>query len=81
MVKFLKHLEGQLVPEWRTAYVNYKNMKKELKLLKQKPREVYSGWRYAVFQSGHEFQHLAQTRQQQLQQRSDHFESWRCFSI
>ncbi|KAL2634687.1 hypothetical protein R1flu_006166 [Riccia fluitans] len=74
MVKFSKQLEGQLVPEWRPAYVNYKNLK-ELKLLEQKPRRVYSGWHFAVFQSGHEFQHLAQTRQQQPRPRSEHFES------
>ncbi|KAL2613437.1 hypothetical protein R1flu_025129 [Riccia fluitans] len=37
MVKFSKQLEGQLVPEWRPAYVNYKNLKKELKRLKQQP--------------------------------------------
>ncbi|KAL3679555.1 hypothetical protein R1sor_022511 [Riccia sorocarpa] len=35
MVKFSKQLEGQLVPEWRPAYVNYKILKKELKRLKQ----------------------------------------------
>eukprot|EP00253_Pinus_taeda_P032366 PITA_32366 len=28
MVKFQKQLEGQLVPEWRNAYVNYKQLKK-----------------------------------------------------
>ncbi|GAQ90378.1 phosphate transporter [Klebsormidium nitens] len=31
MVKFAKHLELQLVPEWRDAYVSYKKLKKDIK--------------------------------------------------
>lgn len=30
-MKFSKHLESQSVPEWRKAYINYKELKKELK--------------------------------------------------
>ncbi|OAE31554.1 hypothetical protein AXG93_3415s1140 [Marchantia polymorpha subsp. ruderalis] len=41
MVKFAKQLEGQLVPEWRAAYVNYKILKKELSRLRSAaPRRV-----------------------------------------
>jgi hypothetical protein len=35
MVKFSKQLEGQLVPEWRDAYCNYKQLKKDVKRIKQ----------------------------------------------
>ncbi|KAH9305024.1 hypothetical protein KI387_009428, partial [Taxus chinensis] len=35
MVKFQKQLEGQLVPEWRNAYVNYKQLKKDVKQIRQ----------------------------------------------
>ncbi|KAG6546092.1 hypothetical protein Mapa_012498 [Marchantia paleacea] len=42
MVKFSKQLEGQLVPEWRPAYVNYKILKKELKHIKLQPRRSLS---------------------------------------
>ncbi|CAM6125906.1 unnamed protein product [Calypogeia fissa] len=35
MVKFSKQLDGQLVPEWRAAYLTYKLLKKDLKHMKQ----------------------------------------------
>ena len=31
MVKFTKQFEGQLVPEWKDAFVDYSQLKKELK--------------------------------------------------
>ena len=31
MVKFSKQFEGQLVPEWKEAFVDYWQLKKELK--------------------------------------------------
>ncbi|CAA2996701.1 phosphate transporter PHO1 homolog 1, partial [Olea europaea subsp. europaea] len=31
MVKFLKQFEGQLVPEWKEAFVDYWKLKKDLK--------------------------------------------------
>lgn len=42
-MKFSKYLEGQSVPEWRKAYINYKGLKKKLKQVervsKKKKRE------------------------------------------
>jgi len=35
MVKFSKQLEGSLVPEWKSAYCNYKGLKKEVNRIKQ----------------------------------------------
>ncbi|CAM6047743.1 unnamed protein product [Sphagnum compactum] len=35
MVKFCKRLEGQLVPEWKDVYCNYKELKKDVKRIKQ----------------------------------------------
>ncbi len=35
MVKFYKQLEGQLVPEWKDVYCNYKELKKDVKRIKQ----------------------------------------------
>lgn len=35
MVKFQKQLEGQLVPEWREAYCNYKQLKRNVKRIKE----------------------------------------------
>ncbi|CAK9274631.1 unnamed protein product [Sphagnum jensenii] len=35
MVKFSKQLEGQLVPEWKDVYCNYKELKKDVKRIKQ----------------------------------------------
>lgn len=48
MVKFSKQLDGQLVPEWRAAYVTYKLLKKDLKHMKevveeQRAREMGTG--------------------------------------
>lgn len=34
MVKFEKLLEGEVVQEWRDAYVNYRQLKQDLKQLK-----------------------------------------------
>ncbi|GLJ27005.1 hypothetical protein SUGI_0529160 [Cryptomeria japonica] len=34
MVKFQKQLEAQLVAEWRNAYVNYKQLKKDIKQIR-----------------------------------------------
>lgn len=34
MVKFEKLLEGELVPEWREAYVSYRHLKQDLKQIK-----------------------------------------------
>eukprot|EP00249_Psilotum_nudum_P004395 c17923_g1_i2 orf=192-410(-) len=36
MVKFQKQLEGQLVHEWKDAYLNYKQLKKDLHQIKEK---------------------------------------------
>lgn len=33
MVKFTKQFEGQLVPEWKDAFVDYSQLKKDLKKL------------------------------------------------
>ncbi|CAM6075761.1 unnamed protein product [Sphagnum tenellum] len=35
MVKFSKQLEDQLVPEWKDVYCNYKELKKDVKRIKQ----------------------------------------------
>jgi hypothetical protein len=35
MVKFQKQLEGQLVPEWREAHCNYKQLKRQVKRIKE----------------------------------------------
>lgn len=35
MVKFQKQLEGQLVPEWRNAYVNYKQLKQIIRQIRE----------------------------------------------
>jgi hypothetical protein len=44
MVKFQKQLEGQLVPEWRNAYVNYKQLKKVVRQIRQQiVREQQAG--------------------------------------
>jgi hypothetical protein len=34
MVKFAKQLEGSLVPEWKGAYCNYKELKRDVKRIK-----------------------------------------------
>ena len=34
MVKFSKELEAQLIPEWREAFVNYWQLKKQIKKIK-----------------------------------------------
>lgn len=34
-MKFAKYLEGQSVPEWRKAYINYKGLKKRLKQIEK----------------------------------------------
>ncbi|XP_015949415.1 phosphate transporter PHO1 [Arachis duranensis] len=34
MVKFSKELEAQLIPEWKEAFVNYKQLKKHIKRIK-----------------------------------------------
>ncbi|CAK7327287.1 unnamed protein product [Dovyalis caffra] len=41
MVKFSKELEAQLIPEWKEAFVNYWQLKKQIKKIKlsQKPKQ------------------------------------------
>ena len=34
MVKFSKELEAQLIPEWKEAFVNYWQLKKQIKKIK-----------------------------------------------
>jgi SPX domain protein involved in polyphosphate accumulation len=34
MVKFSKELEAQLIPEWKDAFVNYWQLKKQIKKIK-----------------------------------------------
>jgi hypothetical protein len=34
MVKFSKELEAQLIPEWKEAFVNYWQLKKQIKRIK-----------------------------------------------
>lgn len=34
MVKFSKELEAQLIPEWKDAFVNYWQLKKQVKKIK-----------------------------------------------
>ncbi|KAK7393706.1 hypothetical protein VNO78_22270 [Psophocarpus tetragonolobus] len=34
MVKFSKELEAQLIPEWKEAFVNYRQLKKHIKIIK-----------------------------------------------
>ena len=34
MVKFSKELEAQLIPEWKDAFVNYWQLKKQIKKMK-----------------------------------------------
>ncbi|KAK7354924.1 hypothetical protein VNO80_14166 [Phaseolus coccineus] len=36
MVKFSKELEAQLIPEWKDAFVNYRQLKKYIKIIKLK---------------------------------------------
>jgi len=36
MVKFSKELEAQLIPEWKEAFVNYRQLKKYIKMIKVK---------------------------------------------
>ncbi|KAK8468280.1 hypothetical protein PHAVU_007G275300 [Phaseolus vulgaris] len=36
MVKFSKELEAQLIPEWKEAFVNYRQLKKYIKIIKLK---------------------------------------------
>lgn len=40
MVKFSKELEAQLIPEWKEAFVNYCQLKKQIKKIKisRKPK-------------------------------------------
>ena len=35
MVKFSKELEAQLIPEWKDAFVDYRQLKKHVKKIKQ----------------------------------------------
>lgn len=35
MVKFAKQLEGSLVPEWKDAYCNYKELKRDVNRIKE----------------------------------------------
>lgn len=35
MVKFAKQLEGSLVPEWKDAYCNYKELKRDVRRIKE----------------------------------------------
>ena len=39
MVKFSKQFEGQLVPEWKEAFVDYWQLKKDLKKMQKPPNE------------------------------------------
>ncbi|CAN4120562.1 unnamed protein product [Withania somnifera] len=43
MVKFSKELEAQLIPEWKDAFVNYWQLKKQVKKIKisRKPKHVH----------------------------------------
>ncbi|GAB4843100.1 Acid phosphatase pho1 [Ancistrocladus abbreviatus] len=34
MVKFSKELEAQLIPEWKEVFVNYRQLKKQIKRVK-----------------------------------------------
>lgn len=34
MVKFSKELEAQLIPEWKEAFVNYRQLKKNIKKIR-----------------------------------------------
>jgi hypothetical protein len=51
MVKFSKQLEGSLVPEWKGAYCNYKQLKRDVNRIKQdrlrlqsvRPRSSFEG--------------------------------------
>lgn len=45
MVKFSKELEAQLIPEWKDAFVNYWQLKKQVKKIKisRKPHHVHDG--------------------------------------
>lgn len=48
MVKFSKELEGQLIPEWRDAYLNYRELKRHIKKIKlsrlpKHPRQDMNG--------------------------------------
>uniref|UniRef100_M1BFS8 Xenotropic and polytropic murine leukemia virus receptor pho1 n=1 Tax=Solanum tuberosum TaxID=4113 RepID=M1BFS8_SOLTU len=45
MVKFSKELEAQLIPEWKDAFVNYWQLKKQVKKIKisKKPHHVHDG--------------------------------------
>ncbi|XP_035547852.1 phosphate transporter PHO1 isoform X1 [Juglans regia] len=48
MVKFSKELEGQLIPEWRDAYLSYRELKRHIKKIKlsrlpKHPRQDMNG--------------------------------------
>nr|GMD80319.1 phosphate transporter PHO1 [Ipomoea batatas] len=45
MVKFSKELEAQLIPEWKDAFVNYWQLKKQVKKIKlsRRTKPVHDG--------------------------------------
>ncbi|KAJ8768477.1 hypothetical protein K2173_021630 [Erythroxylum novogranatense] len=42
MVKFSKELEAQLIPEWKDAFVNYRQLKKQIKKIKLSTKPTHS---------------------------------------
>lgn len=54
MVKFSKELEAQLIPEWKDAFVNYRELKKKIKKIKlsrspKKPLDVEGDFGLSIF--------------------------------
>ncbi|KAJ1398946.1 SPX domain, partial [Sesbania bispinosa] len=56
MVKFSKELEAQLIPEWKEAFVNYWQLKKQIKRIKlsrvpKQPHHVEREFGLSIFDS------------------------------
>jgi SPX domain protein involved in polyphosphate accumulation len=51
-MKFAKYLETQSIPEWRKAYIDYKSLKKKLKVIEKVRKRCYFECRScSVFQA------------------------------
>ena len=65
MVKFSKELEAQLIPEWKEAFVNYWQLKKQIKKIKlsklpKQPQHIEGDFGLSIFDSlGHFFKKFA----------------------
>lgn len=74
MVKFSKQFEGQLVPEWKEAFVDYWQLKKDLKKIhlhhnnsnaNQKKKTPQNSLANTIFSFLHKFSLLGRTQQRE----------------